>query len=1121
MMTTVLAIGMMMCATPTPSDAAWWDADWQYRQYVSIDASRIDEDLARFPLYLMFTDSQFARTLAQPDGGGLRAVSASGKLLNMRVVSWTTDDVRICVQMPHVRAQASGQGFYLYFGNPDARPLDDAKVWDKQSLSVTHLINGASEALRETPSVQAAGFVNQAGWAPGIYLGHHHPWVTLERGRPGFLDFSEDVAQQAGPDFTFACRFRPRGEGRLTLFSADGVDLFADLTRVMVETDIAGADERASLSVEGVSQDQWHSVVFSYGADGQRILCVDGTLIAQDSVSQGPFRTGKVRIGRALSDAADTQFSGDLEEIRLLDAAQPPAWVTATAYGLAETSLLTTIGALESEGKTSVLAAPPQLLSPYDHMQSHRPTGTELRWRPSVGAAKYAVRLYADEDATDLLKSIDAGTNTALHIDADTAGADAIYWTVAAVSEDGSSAAMKPYQLTFYDWNTPPQAVPAEAVAPELERPSGLSIELDGYLKERIDKLVEFWIAFPDKNPGMLRSLRERPEPGLPPWAGIYGGQYISCGQSLWRLTHDDALKKRLDSFVREYVACQREDGYLGPFEDLTNPIDIWSHYAIIEGLVSYYEDTGYEPALDAARGVADLVLRKHGPATGPFPKIGGGTESISHGFILLYRHTRDPRYLAFANYIIHEGGTDFDGTCFYPLARERKPLADFPACRWEGIHSIQTFAELYWLNGDADYRDAFTYLWWLLVKTERHNNGGLTTDEALLGTPYHPGAIETCCTVAWIYLSMDMLRLTGDARVADELEWSTLNAALGAIPYDGSFCAYANQPGGHREYCFLRQGPEDSPFLSCCSTNVARGLGAIADWALLRGADGLYLNFFGPSAISASLTSGNRVTLKQDTQYPAQEDIKVEVAAERPEEFTMYFRIPKWSAETQVKVNGKLVQSVVPGTYLPIRRTWNTGDVVELNLDFSLRFWAGEEHYANEVSVYRGPILLSWDSRFNESQGEVPPSIGLKGLHAEPDVDSAPEKAWFLVDLAAPGGETLRMSDYASAGITGSYYQSWLDCEQCPPSPFHLMSPRSGSAGDRLTWEKRLGATSWTVYVSPTRDLAEGKRYGRVRHPWINVPDLKAGRYYWTVVAHNPHGEAWAANGPFEVTIE
>lgn len=1113
----------MMCLCGSVSAIEnWWDSHWQYRQRVDINFGKIGDDAADFPLWIQLSDAQFARTLAESNGRDLRAIDTDGKALKLEIISWTTEGVRLCVLIPKIYARKSDQFINLYFGNPKAEMTVKAGIWDAHTLTVLHFVGNMKDSANAAPSVQPVGYVAQNGWAPGIYLGHHRPGMRFERANRGFLFVDERIVKAAGPNFSFVCRFRPVGPGRLTLISANGFELAVEGSRLELTTSGKGDSKPQLISVEGVSDDQWHSVVFTCNASGETVLCLDGAQIAKGSAKTGAVDTDRMMIGRSITDTPDTQYSGFIEELRILNEARSTDWVMATALNLSDTNPLVKSGSLEQRGKSTALPAPPQLLRPYDHMQSHRSVGTKLEWNPSLGASEYIVRLYADPQASKLLKSIGTGSQTTIALTAEQAGAQTLYWTVVARSKQGETTAHEFRRLAFYDGSNPANRIsPDQTVKPEMLRPADVSIELDGYLRERIDKLVQFWIQMPDKNPGMLRMLRERPEPNALPWAGIYGGQYISSGQALWRLTHSAALKQRLDSFVKEYLACQRDDGYLGPFANFGGHIDIWSHYAIIVGLVTYFEDTGYEPALIAARKVADLVIRTLGPDTIPFPKIGGGTESISHAMILLNKVTHEQRYLDFANYIVSEACNEIDGVSYFRLGRERKALSEFPACRWEGVHNIQTLSEIYWLNGDAEYREAYQYLWQTMLSTERHNTGGFSTDEGLLGTPYDPGAIETCCTVAWIALSTDMLKLTADSRVADELEWSTLNSALGSIPYDGSYSTYANQPDGRRQFGALVQGPPDGPLLSCCSTNAARALGSIANWALMRKADGLVVNYYGPSSMSANLESGNRVTLKQITKYPAQGEISMEISVPKPEKFTLFLRIPKWSTATRVSVNGKQVESAVPGTYLPVHRQWQTGDVVQIELDFSLRVWTGEEHFAGKVSLYQGPILLSCDTRYDRQQREgAYGPIKLEGARVEPLTWKGEKAPWLLAKLTDSDGHSLKLCDYASAGLSGSYYQSWFECKDSQPSPFYLKQPYPGDSASEFVWEARSGAESWTLIVSATSNLSDGQRFEGLKKPIMSLPKVKAGRYYWTVLAQNQYGQTQAANGPLEFVV-
>ena len=73
------------------------------------------------------------------------------------------------------------------------------------------------------------------------------------------------------------------------------------------------------------------------------------------------------------------------------------------------------------------------------------------------------------------------------------------------------------------------------------------------------------------------------------------------------------------------------------------------------------------------------------------------------------------------------------------------------PKPRWESLHPILALAELARIDGDERCRKAFANLWWSIARLDRHNNGGFSSGEQAQGNPYHRGAIETCCTIAWM----------------------------------------------------------------------------------------------------------------------------------------------------------------------------------------------------------------------------------------------------------------------------------------------------------------------------------------------------------------------------------
>jgi len=142
------------------------------------------------------------------------------------------------------------------------------------------------------------------------------------------------------------------------------------------------------------------------------------------------------------------------------------------------------------------------------------------------------------------------------------------------------------------------------------------------------------------------------------------------------------------------------------------------------------------------------------------------------------------------------------------------------------------------------------------------------------------------------------------------------------------------------------------------------------------------------------------------------------------------------------VKLNGKPVNRVDPGTYLVIERKWKRGDMVDLEFDFSLQFWAGERECANKVSVYRGPILMTYDRRFNEIDPDKMPTLDAAKLSGKIIECSQRLPPFLLMEFLAEGGRTVRLCDFGSAGTGGSPYRSWLAVKGVSPVEFSSRHP-------------------------------------------------------------------------------
>lgn len=609
---------------------------------------------------------------------------------------------------------------------------------------------------------------------------------------------------------------------------------------------------------------------------------------------------------------------------------------------------------------------------------------------------------------------------------------------------------------------------PAGAGGFACGRIPGTSFDLHGPVRGYLDGVTAHWLhTAPESNPAMLEMFRDRdrlPLRDMVPWAGEFAGKYLVSAVQVWRVTGDPALRARIADFVARLVALQADDGYLGPWPKdsrLTGHApnagpkggdtwDAWGHYHVQLGLLLWHDETGDALALDAARRIGDLFCTRF---EGNRLVDTGSTEmnlAPIHGLCLLYRKTRDPRHLAMARRICDEfAARGADGK---PLAGDYlesalagKEFFQMPKPRWESLHPILGLAELHRITGEERYRTAFTRIWWSIAKLDRHNNGGFSSGEQAQGNPYHRGAIETCCTIAWTALGVAMLEMTGDPVVADELELSTLNSILGLHSPNGRWVTYNTPMDGTRlasAHDIVFQARAGSPELNCCSVNGARGLGLIGDWAVLGAGDGLLVNWYGEGTVQTRLPDGTKVTITQSTRYPADGRVSLRISSSRRKRFPVSLRIPHWSEKTSVTIAGRPGPAATPGSYLRLDRTWGRGETVVLEFDFRPRFWRGERESAGTSSVFRGPLLLAYDRRHNAMDPADLPELDAASMDLRPVAAEGWMPPILLLEATAVDGRKVRLCDFATAGVGGSPYRSWLRIRSAPAAEFSRSNP-------------------------------------------------------------------------------
>ena len=610
-------------------------------------------------------------------------------------------------------------------------------------------------------------------------------------------------------------------------------------------------------------------------------------------------------------------------------------------------------------------------------------------------------------------------------------------------------------------------------VADQFTRLAPGAITLQGDIQDRIQQQIDQ--RFDDNDlRAMVEFFRRRNNDFA---AGEIWGKTVRAMCRCYQYSLDPRLKASLDRTVADLLSTQTPDGCISSFSKDKQPYnaDVWCRKYTLLGLQAYYGITHDGAVLDAMMKMADYTLAQIGPA----PKVrivntgwafdGIESSSIIEPMVKLYDLTGQQRYLDFVRYVVEtEGGCKreniyesvFKGRNVRDIGSNGDPKKSI-AKQYELTSNFEGLTEYFRATGNAHWKDAALLFQRNAQATETtvigcggglgsYNLGPAPTEQfndsyTAQTLPTRDG-IEGCAIARWMGLNDQLLRLTGDPALGDHLEQTLYNALLGCIKPDGTRVDYHTRLHGTRSTPVNFKVPINGKPINCCLYNVVDALAMIPGIAVMESASGPVVNLFLPATATARLSDGNRVTLKVATEYPTKGLVSIGVTPRRPGAFSLRVRIPAWSRQTRLMVNGMNIP-VTPGTYAEIHRDWAAGDRVELNLDLRCRMVAppvaasaaGKEFRA----VVRGPITLARDKRLGEDLGAPVDFAANPNGNLTAQLEPSAIGARVQVAVPTQDGRLIRMIDFASAGATwtpDSEYLTWV-----PTSPASSVPPPTG----------------------------------------------------------------------------
>jgi DUF1680 family protein len=532
---------------------------------------------------------------------------------------------------------------------------------------------------------------------------------------------------------------------------------------------------------------------------------------------------------------------------------------------------------------------------------------------------------------------------------------------------------------------------------------------LGGPLKQAQDADIKYLLELePDR---MLAYYRQTA--GLTPKAKGYGGwdgggrnltghiagHHLSAISAMWAATGDRRFKDRVNYMVGELKLVQDKhgDGYLCALEggrkcfnslakgeikaasfDLNGEWSPWyTVHKTFAGLRDAYRFTGNNAALHVEAkyagwaagilsGLTDAQIQ-HMLET----EFGGMNEVL----VDLYADTGDERWL--------ELSYDFEHLAFVePLQRHEDALG--------GKHANTQFPKLI---GSAE-RYAYTrtpadllgsaFFWDQVTQHHSFSTGGDGTDEYFgppdhLGERVHGRTAESCNVYNMLKMSRQMFSLTPDVHYADFHERALFNHAMASINPDNSRMCYMVPvgPGVTHEYQNMFES------FTCCVGTGMENHALAGDGMYYESGNKLWVNIYAPSTARWPAAG---VHLAMESDFPIGETAKLTLQLQKPREFTLALRRPYWAGDGfSVRVNGTVVpdqnaeparpaganggstrrplySSPVPvSSYVNVKRTWRSGDVIDVTLPKSLRLERTPD-VPSRAAIMWGPLVLAGD---------------------------------------------------------------------------------------------------------------------------------------------------------------
>lgn len=506
-------------------------------------------------------------------------------------------------------------------------------------------------------------------------------------------------------------------------------------------------------------------------------------------------------------------------------------------------------------------------------------------------------------------------------------------------------------------------------------------------------------------------------------WPGEHEGFFADLLVRNAFLSKYEPWLEKAKETIDYVIENQDSTGYIGIYDEecrldnlLNENGELWTQSRMLNAILAYYEFTGNKRYLNSVIKSVDYTIDRYQESGKsyfhqPVPNGGGLTHGLMYIETLewLYRITQDKKYLLFANWLYTDYSSapskikNVDCQLGNLLDREKMLYEHAP-------HISEHVRAVTWLAKETDDAKLLEAINNLLYKLSRSLSvsSSLITDlkmhESVGGNcssadlPY-----EYCSTTELLISLISYMQKFGHYAMGDTIESLMFNAAQGARLPDGKAISYMTFDNRYEatESMGFRYQVAACHKVACCNLNAARIAPYYISNMWTKDGNGLNVMLYGASIIK-TIINGVEVEVKEDTDYPFSNRVKFAIDPARKISFEFTLRNPQWSKNTQVYLNGKLVNPQMSDAKISLNREWSKGDILEIVFsdDIVVRKFKNNDYY-----ITKGALIYALPFPENMEKTKDFDKNGLANYDVtlDPGIGITPSDVSAPIDIMSP----------------------------------------------------------------------------------------------------------------------